>query len=393
MSFFRIMGIALATAIVGVSAATADALAQEKLKIGIIGQFSGPYAVIGKQYQQGIEAYTSVYGTRVGGREIEILYRDIGGTNASVAKRLAEELIVRDKVSILGGFYLTPESLAAAPVLTETKTPAVVFNGAALAITQASPFIVRASNTQFQVGYVEAEWAIKLGYKHAYVAVSDFAPGYDLLAAFHKRYTELGGEILGEDKIPLNTVDYSPYVERVARAKPNLLMMFIPAGAPSVNIVKALQAQGMTGRKDLAIVGQAQLEESVLDLFDDSVVGMYDTLSYAIDVPGDENRKYKDAQRAKFGAELPSYPGASAWDGMLLIYQMINSQQGKDFDGTDAVKSVLGYKLNGAKGPIEVEPDTRNITIDLYIRKAVKGPDGHLKLEIADVAKGVKSNP
>jgi branched-chain amino acid transport system substrate-binding protein len=367
---------------------------QETIKIGILGQFSGPFALIGKQYRQGIETYTATYGSKVGGRDVELVYRDIGGTNASVAKRLAEEMIVRDRVSIIGGFYLSPEPLAVAPVLTETKTPGVVFNGAAKSITEASPYIIRSGNTQFQMGYVEAEWAIKRGYKRAYVAVSDYAPGYDLLEAFRKRYTSLGGEILGEDKMPLNTVDYAPYVERIARAKPTLFKMFIPAGAPSVNMVKSLQAQGMTGRKDLAIIGQAQLEEAVLNLFDDSVVGMYDALTYSIEAPHAENRKYKGAMRTKFGAaELPSFAGATAWDGMHIIYRMIREQAGKPFDGTTAINVARGFNFEGARGNVRIEPDTRNATLDIHIRRAVKGAAGKLKLEVADIVKGVKSLP
>ena len=393
MSYFRFVRSA-AIVLAAMGAMSGARAQQEPIKIGILGQFSGPFALIGKQYRQGIEAYTATYSSKVGGREVELVYRDIGGTNASNAKRLAEELIVRDRVSIIGGFYLSPEALAAAPVLTETKTPGVVFNGAAKSITEASPYLIRTGNTQFQTGYVEAEWAIKRGFKRAYVAVSDYAPGHDLLEAFKKRYTQLGGEILGEDKMPLNTVDYAPYVERVARAKPTLFNMFIPAGAPSVNMVKSLQAQGMTGRKDIAIIGQAQLEEAVLNLFDDTVIGMYDALTYAIEGKGAENKKFKDAIRAKFsGAELPSYSGAVAWDGMHVIYQMIRAQQGKPFDGTTAINVARGFSYEGARGSVRIEPDTRNATLDMHIRRAVKGPDGKLKLEVADVVKGVKSLP
>jgi branched-chain amino acid transport system substrate-binding protein len=131
---------------------------QQKIKIGILGQFSGPYAATGTKYRQGIDAFQAAYGAKIGGRDVEIVYRDVGGSNPSVAKQLVEELIVKEKVSLIGGFYLSPEPMAAAPVLTETKTPAVVFNGAALAITKTSPYIIRPANTQQMIGYVQAEW-------------------------------------------------------------------------------------------------------------------------------------------------------------------------------------------------------------------------------------------
>jgi len=367
--------------------------AQEKIRIGILGQFSGPFAVVGKKYREGIEAFTSVYGTRVGGREVEILYRDLGGSNPSVARRLGEELVVRDRVQLLGGFYLSPEPIAVAPVLTETKTPAVVFNGAALAITNASPMILRPAQTQHQIASVQAQWAIKNGWKRAYLAASDYSPGHDFLSAFKLRYTALGGEVIAEDRIPLNTVDFAPFVERMAKAKPPVYHMFIPVGAPSVNIMKALRAQGLTGRKDLSMIAQAIVDDPFLPLYDDSVVGMYDSLTYAMQAPGDENAKYKKAMAGKFPNELPSYEGACAYDGMMLLYHLIATQQGRTFDGEAAVKASLDHKYQGARGPIAIEPDTRNATMDVYVRRVIKGADGKLTLEITDTVRGVKSIP
>lgn len=388
------LGVVIAFGMISVlGAAAAPAFAQEKIRIGILGQFSGPFAVVGKKYREGIESFTAVYGTRVGGREVEILYRDLGGSNPSVARRLGEELIVRDGVKLLGGFYLSPEPIALGPVLTETKTPAVVFNGAALAITQSSPMILRPAQTQHMIAAVQAEWAIKNGWKQAYLAASDYSPGHDFLASFRMKYAALGGEIIGEDKIPLNTVDYAPFVERLSKAKPPVYHMFIPVGAPSVNIMKALRAQGLTGRKDLAMIGQAIIDDPFLPLYDDSVVGMFDSLTYSMDAPGAENKKYKDAMKTKHPAELPSYEGACAYDGMMLLYQLIQSQQGKPFDGAAAVQASSAHKFEGARGPIAIEPETRNATMNVYLRRAIKGPDGKLKLEITDTFSAVKSIP
>jgi branched-chain amino acid transport system substrate-binding protein len=384
----------LTVAAMGLFAVVPGAMAQERIRVGVVGQFSGPFSVAGKAYQQTIEAFTSVYGTRVGGRDVEFIYRDVGGANASVAKQLTEELIVRDKVSIIAGFFLSPESLAAAPVLTETKTPAVVFIGSSVAIPTSSPYIIRSANTLLQAGYVEAEWAMNYGFKRAYLSVADYSPSDDLLAAFKKRYLQLGGEIVGEDRIPLNTVDFSPFIERAARAKPTFYNTYVPGGTTVVNMLKAAVAQGLTGRKDLAIIGQSQLEEVTLSLFDDSVIGMLDALPYAIAAPGAENKKYKDAFRAKFGASaIPSYYGASAWDGMLVLYNMIRAQEGKPFDGKAAIDASLGYKVEGARSEFMIEPDTRSATLDYYVRRAVKGPDGKLMLEIADTFKALKSIP
>ena len=385
---------ALALSLGSIAALTTPAAhAQEKIRIGILGQFSGPFAVVGKKYREGIESFVAVYGNRVGGREVEILYRDLGGSNPSVARRLAEELIVRDEAKLLGGFYLSPEPIAAGPVLTETKTPGVVFNGAALAITQSSPMIIRPAQTQHMIASVQAQWAIKNGWKRAHLAASDYSPGHDFLSAFRLRYNALGGEVSAEDRIPLNTVDYAPFVERLAKAKPPVYHMFIPVGAPSVNIMKALRAQGLTGRKDLALIGQAIIDDPFLPLYDDSVVGMFDSLTYSLEAPGAENAKYKAAMKTKHPNELPSYEGACAYDGMMLLYHMIQSQQGKPFDGAAAIQASVNHKYLGARGPIVIEPDTRNATMDVYLRRAIKGPDGKLKLEIVETYPGIKSIP
>ena len=190
--------------------------AQETIKIGIISHFSGPFAMAGVQFRQGIDTFIAQHGTKVGGREVQILYRDVGGSNPATSKQLAEELIVRDKVALLGGFYLSPDASAVASVVTETKTPTVIFNAAAPPIVRQSPYFVRVSNTVWQDAVSTAEWAHMQGKQNAYIAVADFAPGYDLEEGFKWKFTGLGGKIVGDDHIPLNTVDYASVAERIA---------------------------------------------------------------------------------------------------------------------------------------------------------------------------------
>lgn len=366
------------------------AQAQEKIRIGIIGPFTGPFATTGVQYRQGVETFLSVNGNRIGGREVEVIYRDVGGTNPAVAKRLAEELVVRDKVSLLGGFYLSPEATAVAPVVTETKVPAVLFTAASPAIMKLSPFFIRAGDNILQAAIPPADWAIKRGAKRAYIAVSDYAPGHDVQGGFKARFTSLGGTIAGEDRMPLNTVDYAPFAERIANSKADFINVFVPAGAPAVSFMKALAAQGVVGAK-VSIMGQAETDDNELRLFDDSVIGVYSSLYYALDAPYEANRRFKDALAKKHGASAtPTYSMAGAYDGMHILYRMIESQKGKAFDGAAAVKAVEGMSWESPRGPVRIEPGTREMTQNIYIR-SVEKVGGKLANRIVETFRDVKA--
>jgi branched-chain amino acid transport system substrate-binding protein len=352
------------------AALAAPAAAQEKVRIGIIGQFSGPFAQSGQHFRQGVETYMAQHGTKVGGREVEVIYRDVGGSNPAVAKRLAEELIVRDKVSLLGGFFLSPEASAAASVVTETKTPAVIFNAAASPILRQSPYFVRVASTIWQDAVSAAEFAHRSGKRRAYIAVGDYAPGHDVQQAFKARFTALGGQVIGEDRVALNTVDFSPAAERIANAKPDVVQVFFPSGAPQVNFVKSLAGRGLV-RQGTMVIGLAN--DTDLPLFDDSAVGYYSVSYYAPTLDNPENRKFKEALKSKFGAShVASFLMVGAYDGMHVLYRMIESQKGKAFDGGAAVQAVRGLKWASPRGPATIDAESRDIVHNEYIRRIEK---------------------
>ena len=339
--------------------------AQEKIKVGIIGQFSGPFAITGQEYRQGIDSFIALHGTRIGGREVELVYRDVGGTNPAVAKRLAQELIVENKVAIIGGFFLSPESMAAASVLTQTKTPGVIFNGATPSIVSQSPYFIRVGDTMTQVSAPQAEFALKNGKKRFYTAVLDYSPGIATEQAAKAAILAGGGQILGSERIPLNTVDFAPYAERIANAKPDAVVVFLGSGAPAVASIKALAAQGILGNDKIMVVGQAETDDSELGMFDDSVLGFYSSHVYATSLTNAENVKFKEAFYKKFGAKTPIGLFVSpAYDGMHVIYQMIESQKGKPFDGAAAIAAMRGYSWNGVRGPQQIDAKTRDITTE-----------------------------
>jgi branched-chain amino acid transport system substrate-binding protein len=365
--------------------------APEKIRIGIVGPFSGPFASTGLRFRQGIQVYLDLNGSKAGGREIELIYRDSGGGGAAQAKQVAEELIVRDKVHMLGGFYLSPEATAVASVVTETKTPTVLFVSASPANIRQSPFFIRAGDNILQAAVPPAEWAIKKGLTRAYIAVGDYATGYDVQNSFRARFQQLGGRVVGEDRIPLNTVDYAPFAERIANAKPDVIEIFIPSGPPSIAFLRALIAQGINPQTT-AIIGMAEADDPDLHLFDDSVIGLYSSLYYAIDAPGKTNVRFKAALTKKSGpGVVPSYATVAAYDGMHALYHMAALQKETGFNSEVAMAGIAGASWESPRGPVQIEAATREMTQNIYVRQ-VQRRDGRLLNAIVETFKAVKAN-
>jgi branched-chain amino acid transport system substrate-binding protein len=376
-----LLGFCLSAYVVS-SAASADTI-----KIGIIGPFSGPFATSGVQFKQGVGTYVALQGTKVGNHEIELIYRDTGGTNPAVAKQLAEELVVKEKVNMFGGFYLSPEALAAAPVITEAKTPAVLFVSGARRLTKLSPYFVRAGSSVRQEFVPPAQWAIKQGKRRAYIAVGDYAPGYDAQQAFKATFTSLGGTVVAEDRIPLNTVDFAPFAERIANADIDVVDVFVPPGAPAVGFVKALATRGLL--KKTMVIGCAETDEPDLHLFDDSIIGYYSSLYYVYGLPHKENVEFKAALQKSFPGAVANYSMVDAYDGMNLLYRMAAAQNGGQFDPETAMRAVRGYSWISPRGPLTIDPDTREITLNMYIRRVEK-VDGKLENVLVDTIPAVK---
>jgi branched-chain amino acid transport system substrate-binding protein len=358
-------------------AISAPVQAQEKLRIGIIGDFTGPFANVGIRLRYGIETFFAEHGPKVGGREVEILYRDVGNGSPSVAKQIAEELVVRDKVAMIGGFSVTPEVSAVASVVTEGKIPTVIMVPSTPALMKMSPYFIRTSNNMISTVASGADWTYKNGKRRAYIVVADFAPGHEVQNTFKRRFTELGGTIVGEDRAPLSTVDYAPFAERIVRADVDAVQMFVPTGTPSISFVRGLAAQGVFS-KGLTVMGVGETDDADLPSFDDSVLGVYTSFYYASTLENAENTAFRQKLAAKFKeATLAPYPVAG-YDSMHLLYKMAESQSGKAFDGDSAVKSILGYKWNSPRGPVMIDPVSRDIVENYYIRKVEK-IDGQLR--------------
>jgi branched-chain amino acid transport system substrate-binding protein len=376
---------AMALALGAVSLGTSPVAAQEKIKIGMIVDFSGPFATVGAMLRQGAETYVSEHGAKIGGREVEWVYRDVAGNPAN-AKTIAEEMIVKDKVSLITGFALTPQVAAVAAVVNQAKIPTVIMVPSTPSLM--SPYFVRASNNMQATVTPAAEWAAKNGKRKAYIAVSDYAPGYEVQATFKRRFTELGGTIVGEDRIPLNTVDYAPFAERIVQSGADVVDVFIPPGAPAISFTRGLVAQGIA-QKGIAVIGIGETNEVFLPIYDESVLGFRSSYIYSSTLPNKENEAFKKALAAKFDKAIPDPFVMVGYDGAHLLYKMIESQQGKPFDGAAAVNALKGYKWDSPRGPVMIDAETRDIVENMYIRN-VERVNGKLENVIVDTFPMVK---
>lgn len=367
-------------------------IAQETVKIGFVGPYTGPFAVAGQSFRQGIDAYMALHGDKVGGRKVEVIYRDSAGADATLAKRLAEELVVKDKVAMLAGFYLSPEVAATAPVANAAKVPLFIVNAATPALMKMSPYFVRMGQAINQPAELAASYARQQGKSRGYVAVADYGPGHLVEEAFMAKFAAEGGQMVGNVRIPLNTADFSPFAERIANANPDVLQIFLPPGAASVGFTKALAARGLTQK--VLVIGQGEAEDSDLPLFDDSIIGFKSIIYIDANAKNAENTAFAGWLAKNVGPNArPNSFSIGAFDAMHLAYKMLAEQAGKPFDGTVAVKSLPGYSFKSPRGPVTIDPVTREMVQNFYLREVVKGNDGVKRNQVIKTWEQVKPTP
>ena len=348
------------------------AMAQEPVKVGIVAPFSGSAADYGKQMEAGIKAYLKIHGDTVAGRKIQLLVRDTGGPNPEVAKRLAQELVARDKVDFLAGFGFTPEAMAAAPVATEAKVPMVVMNAASSVVTTRSPYIVRLSMSLPQVSAPMATWAAKNGIKKVYTLVADYAPGIDSEGAFKAAFTAAGGQVVDSVRVPLRNPEFAPFVQRIKDAKPEAVFMFVPAGEQSIAFMKAFEERGLA-QAGIRVIATGDLtDDNVLNAMGDPVVGVITSHHYSAAHESPENIAFVKAFREVSDFKRPNFMGVGGYDGMAAIAEVVKKLGGGKIDGDRAMEILKSLKLTSPRGPISIDPATRDIVQTVYIRKVEK---------------------
>jgi branched-chain amino acid transport system substrate-binding protein len=349
--------------------------AQEPIKVGVIAPFTGPFADYGKQFEAGAKAYQKLHGDTVAGRKIQLIFKDTGGPSPEVAKRLAQELVVQDNVDFLAGFGLTPEALAVADVATQAKKPMVIFNAATSIITTKSPYVTRTSMTLPQISAPLGTWAAKNGIKKVVTLVADYGPGNDAETAFKKSFTAGGGQVIESIRTPLQNPDFAPFIQRVKDAKPDAVFVFVPAGQQSIGVMKAYTERGLAQAGIKAIATGDVTDDHVLNAMGDVALGMITTFHYSTAHDSAENKAFLQAYaQVAPDAGRANFMTVGAFDGMALIYDVVAKLNGK-IDADKAMDAVKGWKTQSPRGPISIDPATRDIVQTIYVRRVEKKND------------------
>ncbi len=358
------------------------------IKVGVVGPFSGPFAIQGKNFKAGIDAWMALNGNKVGDDEIEIVYRDVPQADPAQAKALAQELVVKEGVQYLAGFYFTPDAMAVTPLLEQANVPLVVMNAATSAIVTKSPLVVRTSFTTWQTSAPMAKVAKDRGVKKVITVVSDYGPGVDSENAFKTTFTAEGGEVVDSIRMPLSTNDFSPIMQRVRDSGADAVFAFLPSGPTTLGFVKAYNENGLA-KAGIQFLAPGDLtQEADLPALGQAAEGLLTTFHYAVSHDSAENKKFVEAARTAIGnpAEL-SFPAVGAYDGMHVIYKMIEATGGKQ-DAQKAVDAVKGLAWESPRGPVSIDPESRHMTQNIYLREVAKAEDGtYYNKEIATFEK------
>jgi len=348
------------------------ASAQAPVKIGLIGEFTGPFADYGTQIYNGIKAYLKQNGDVFGGRKVEFIVKDTTGAVPDRAKRLAVDAVTQDSVDILAGFGLTPNALATAPASADAKKPMVTMNAATSVITTRSPYIVRLSHTLPQDTQPMAQWAAKSGIKRVFVLVSDFGPGVDAEGAFVKAFTAAGGEIVGTMRVPFQNPEFAPFVQRARDANPQAIFVFLPPGGQTISFIRSYEERGLA-KAGIKIIATGDLtDDGVLEAMGDATLGIVTSFHYSYAHDSPENKAFLKAYVDANGTKLrPNFMACAGYDGMAAIAEALKKTSGST-DPEALMAAFKGMKLTSPRGPIMIDPETRDIVQTVYIRRVEK---------------------
>lgn len=375
----------VAASIAAVFAAT-TAHAQDTIKIGLVQSMSGTLAAVGKQVLAGARLYMQIHGDTVAGRKIQLIVKD-DTTTPDVARRLAQDLIVNDKVDILG-VGITPASLAIAPLVTEAKVPTVIMVSGTAAVIDRSPMFVRVSFTLGQQSAVMGEWAHKNGIGKVAIVQSDWAPGAEAAAVFTEYFTRAGGRITETLKVPLNNPDFSPFIQRAADSKPEGLFVFIPTGQAGI-FARQFIERGLH-KSGIKLIGTGDLtDDDDLPGMGDAMLGVVTAGIYSASHDSPANKAYVDAMRKANNGLRPNFISLGGYDGMHAIYEALRKTGGKT-DGPALIAAMKGLTWESPRGQITIDADTREIVQNIYLRR-VERVNGELYNTEFETIKAVKA--
>jgi branched-chain amino acid transport system substrate-binding protein len=358
----RSIGLAIAAAFWASTAAFADTV-----RVGVIAPFSGPTASFGTAWKQAIDAYQKQHGDTVGGHKVEIVVRDLPGPDPLKAKALAQELVVKEGVQYLAGLAYSPNALALGAFASQAHVPIVILNAATSEIIDKSPYFLRVSYTLAQVSAPEALYAAKVGYKAVVTMVSDYAPGWDAEKAFTDTFEKAGGKIVGKIRMPLSTTDFGPYLQRAQAMGPDAILGFLPGGGPTFGFLTAYNNSGLSAA-NVAYLGQGETSELYINSYGDVVKGLITVTFYSTDHRSKANDDFKKVVLDLHPDAVVSNLTVCGYDGIHLIYKMIEATGGKK-DGDKAIAAAKGLSWESPRGPVRIDPETRDLIQDVYVRR------------------------
>jgi branched-chain amino acid transport system substrate-binding protein len=367
-----------------------SAHAQDTLKIGIVLPLSGPFTSTGKQILTGARLSLDQNGATFGGKKLELIVKDDGAV-ADQSKRIVQELITREKVGIVAGFGLTPLAFAAAPLATQGKVPMIVMGAATSSVTERSPFIIRTSFAQAQAPVVLADWIARNGAKKVVTMVSDFAPGHDSETAFRERFVRAGGQIVESVRVPLQNPDFAPFLQRTRDASPDAIFVFVPAGQ-SAALMKQFAERGMADA-GIKLYGAGDItDDEVLDSMGDVTLGVITAHHYSADHQSEKNKEFVAAFK-KAGGMRPNFFSVGGYDGMHVIAEALKQTNGS-VDAEKFVSAARGMRWESPRGPMSIDPDTRDVIHSIYLRKVERRDNELYNVEfetVPDVKDPVKA--
>lgn len=369
------LGLALA------GSTSALALAQEALKIGLILPMTGPFASTGRQIDAAVKLFLAQQGAVHGGRRLEVVLKDDTG-NADQTRRLAQELVVNDRVAVLAGFGLTPLAMATAQIATQAKVPQVVMAAATATITEASPYIVRTSFTLPQASEPMADWAAANGIKKVFTVVTDYGPGIDAETSFANRFKGAGGTVESV-RVPLRNPDFAPFLQRVSEAKPDALFVFVPSGV-GAQFMKQFVERGLD-KAGVKLIGPGDVvDDDILEGMGEVALGTITTHHYSAAHDSPANKAFVQAfQKANPGMR-PNFMAVGGYDGMVLIAKALEATKG-DANGDRLIAAMKGASWESVRGPVTIDPDTRDIIQNIYVRRTEKVGSELFNVEFATI--------
>jgi branched-chain amino acid transport system substrate-binding protein len=343
------------------------AFAQETVKVGLILPMTGPFASTGKQIAAASQLYLAQKGAVAGGKKIELILKDDGGV-ADVTKRLAQELIVNDNVIAIAGFGLTPLAMATAPLATQAKVPMIVMAAATSVITERSPYIVRTSQVVPQISAPFGEWAAKNGMKKITTLVSDFGPGHDVEKSFSEAFVAAGGSVENM-RVPLQNPDFSPFLQRVADGKPEALLVFVPSGVGSL-FMKQFVERGLD-KSGIRLIATGDLtDDDILNNIGDVALGIVTAHHYSAAHDSPENKAFVEAFKKANNGLRPNFMAVGGYDGMHALVEGLKKSNG--VGGDALLEGMKGLSWVSPRGPMSIDPETRDIIQNVYLRKVEK---------------------